>query len=287
MRWIRYLTGLAAAGPWLLVLQPAQADAFAEAAASVERRLNARVGVAVMDVESGARRSYNGDDRFPLMSTFKPLACAKMLADIDRGALSPNETAVIAEGDLTNWSPVTEKRVGESMSVVDACAAALRTSDNTAANIVLDAVGGPNALTAFLRSVGDETTRLDRREPELNEAAPGDARDTTTPNAMAETLRELLFGESLSADAKGRLKRWMTANEVSDALLRSVLPDGWNIADRSGAGGHGSRGIVAAIWPKTGSPLVVAIYVTDTDASFEARNAAIAEIGRAVLGPYR
>lgn len=287
MNAIRYLATLTVAAVWLFVPRPAHSAAITTAAQTVEQRLDARVGVAVLDVESGARRSYNGDARFPLMSTFKPLACAKMLADVQAGVLSPVESSIVQEGDLTNWSPVTETRVGESMSVPEACAATLRTSDNTAANIVLDAIGGPAELTKFLRTIGDGSMRLDRREPELNEAAPGDLRDTTTPNAIATSMRELLFGDALSVEAKARLRRWMIANEVSDALLRSVLPDGWSIADRSGAGGHGSRGIVAVLWPTNGSPLIVAIYVADTVASFDARNKAIAEIGEAVIEASR
>lgn len=159
-------------------------------------------------------------------------------------------------------------------------------SDNTAANIVLENTGGPQALTFFMRSIGDQYTRLDRTEPELNEAAQGDIRDTTTPEQMVKTLNMLLFGNILSDESKNKLKDWMIKNKVADSLLRSVLPPGWNIADRSGSGGNGSRGITAVVWSDSRPPLIISIYMTQSNASFNERNKAVAEIGNEIFSFY-
>ena len=156
----------------------------------------------------------------------------------------------------------------------------------TAANLILTALGGPEAVTDFLRRIGDRTTRLDRYEPELNAATPGDPRDTTTPDAMAQTLKQLLIGDALSPSARAQLESWMTANAVADRLLRAKLPKGWRIADRSGAGGHGTRGVIAVLRPPEGAPLVVAIYMDGQRHDLKTRDAAIAEIGRAIFADH-
>jgi beta-lactamase class A len=253
-----------------------------------EKDLGARIGVSIYDVSRNKSLfDYRGDVRFPLMSTFKTLACAKLLADVDKGNQSLKTAVVIKESSLITWSPVTKNHLGEEFSLLQACTATMIMSDNTAANIVLDHINGPKSLTQFMRSIGDEVTRLDRIEPFLGEAMEGDVRDTTTPNAIARSLNELLFGSTLSATSKAQIKQWMMDNKVSDSLLRSTLPKDWSIADRSGAGGYGSRGITALVWSDKRSPLIISIYLTQTDASFALRNQAIAEIGKEIFSVYR
>ncbi|MGI4796225.1 MAG: serine hydrolase, partial [Janthinobacterium lividum] len=159
----------------------------------------------------------------------------------------------------------------------------LRLSDNVAGNKVLDSIGGPTGLTEYMRSIGDTVTRLDRREPELNEATPGDRRDTTTPAAIAKSLRRLVLGDALSTLSRQQLTAWLLADEVGGPLLRASLPKEWRIADRTGAGGHGSRGIVAVIWPPGQAPIVAAIFLTCTDATMDQRNGSIAELGAALV----
>lgn len=263
--------GLAAAGEPDPVLARAQA---------VEARLQARVGLMIVDLGTGRRWAYHADARFPMASTVKSLICAAALA---RGADLMARRVPIRKADLVPHAPVMAGRVGEDVSVAEMCAATLKTSDNVAANRVLDGLGGPPAVTAFLRGMGDTVTRLDRREPDLNAGTPGDPRDTTTPAAMVETLEALLFGDVLPPPARAQLMAWMEANAVAGSLLRAALPPGWRIADRSGAGGHGTRGIVAVIWPPSGDPVLAAIYLTGTSAALAERDAGIAEIGRALV----
>lgn len=252
----------------------------------IENQLDARIGVSIYDVTDNKLWSYNGDTRFPLMSTFKTLACAKLLVDVEKGLQSFNASSVITENSIIAWSPITEKLVGESISLKQACSAAMIMSDNTAINIVLTGIGGPKALTRFMRSIGDEVTRLDRIEPDLNEAFDGDKRDTTTPNAMVKSLHTLLFGDVLSQVSKAQLKQWMIDNKVTGSLFRSVLPENWSIADRAGAGGYGSRGITAVVWSDKRAPLIISIYLTQTEASFSLRNKAIASIGKEIFTVY-
>lgn len=268
-------------------LAKADKNLILDAARQAEIQLNARVGLAIYDTGSGASWLYNADERFPMVSTFKVLACGALLAQIDAGCDDINRLVSIAQADLVTYSPVSAVWVGQEVSLNALCRATMRTSDNTAANKVLEVLGGPDAVTAFLRSIGDAVTRLDRWELELNEATPDDARDTTTPAAIADTLEKLLLGDALSPSAKQTLTKWLVSNEVGGPLLRAGIPDDWRIGDRTGAGGHGSRGVVAIILPPERAPLIAAIYITQTEASMEQRNAAIAAIGRALTETVR
>ncbi|MCB8837120.1 class A beta-lactamase [Aurantimonas sp. VKM B-3413] len=258
-------------------------DKLAPVVAKIEKKLGARVGVEILPAEGPASWSHRSDERFPMASTSKAFACATLLSKVDAGKLSLDEAVVVEQGDILDYAPVTKEQVGQKMTLGALCEAATGTSDNTAINLVLQAIGGPDEVTRFLRGIGDTVTRLDRDEPELNEGRPGDPRDTTTPTAAATSLRDLVLGDPLSADSRKRLTTWLVEDKVAGPLLRSALPDGWRIADRSGAGGHGTRGIIAVIWPARAEPVIAAIYITGTKASMDERNRAIADIGKALV----
>jgi beta-lactamase class A len=280
MKALSLLIGLALATP-----APAlDRDALTAAARAQETALGARVGAAVLDTANGETWGYRADERFPLDSTHKAFACAALLAKVDAGEIALDRSVSIAVADLVANSPITEKLTApQKPTLADMCAAALAVSDNTAANVVLAALGGPAGVTAFFRRLGDSTSRLDRTETALNEATPGDPRDTTTPAAVVADLDKILLGDVLKPASRARLTDWMKGDRVAAPLLRAALPPGWTIADKTGAGGHGSRGIVAVIWPPGRAPLVAAVYISETTASMDARNAAIANFGAALV----
>lgn len=250
----------------------------------VEKELHARVGYAEISLTDGqVLGSYRPLERFPMMSTFKVLLCGAVLARVDAGQEQLTRRVEYRQQDLVAYSPVTEKHLADGMTLAELCDAAITLSDNTAANLLLSSIGGPQALTAFLRKTGDNLTRLDRWEPELNAAVPGDERDTTTPENMAQTLRQLLTGKTLTAASRQQLMDWMEADKVGGPLLRSVTPAGWFIADKTGAGERGSRGIVAALGPEGKPARIVVIYVTETQATMDERNKKIADIGAELI----
>ena len=153
-------------------------------------------------------------------------------------------------------------------------------SDNTAANLMLASFGGPAALTAHLRSLGDTVTRVDRREPYLNEARPGDPRDTTTPNAMLELLRKTVLGDALTPSSREQLIAWLAANKTGDQRLRAGVPKGWRIGDKTGSGGNHATNDIGVIWPPGRAPIIVTAYFLGSPASPDERDAVLAEIGR-------
>ncbi len=262
----------------------AAGDTLLETVRAVETRLGGRVGIFVHDTGSNERWAYRADEHFPLSSTFKPFACAAILSRIENGGERLHRVVEFDEADLVTYSPITKERVNSvGMSIAELCEATLTMSDNTAGNLVLESLGGPKALTDYMRAIGDETTRLDRWEPDLNEGTPGDKRDTTTPRAAAGSLHRLVLGHVLSLSSREQLTIWMENDKVADALLRAALPGNWRIADKSGAGGYGARSIIAIMWPPSGAPIVAAVYMAENEASFAERNQAIAEIGAAIV----
>ncbi|TDB54343.1 class A beta-lactamase [Photorhabdus luminescens] len=251
-----------------------------------EQTLNARIGVAVIDTASDKMVSYRGNERFPLNSTFKALLCGVLLSEVDKGKVALTDAIQFNKTELVEYSPVSEKFVvPASMNWQQLCSAAVSYSDNTAANLIAKKVGGPVAMNLFFSGLGDNVTHLDRYEPELNSAIPGDKRDTTTPIAVSQTLQKLTLGEVLEPSSRQQLVEWMRDDKVADALLRSVLPAGWKIADKTGAGDYGSRSIISIVWPKDSSPLIVAIYITQTEATIAQSNEAIARIGKILFLP--
>ena len=257
--------------------------------AAIERRAGGRLGVAVLDTGSGRAAAHRGDERFPMASTFKMLVAGAVLAAVDSGRESLTRRIRFGREDLVTYSPATEREAGgEGMPVAALLEVMMALSDNTAANLLLATLGGPAGLTAFLRRIGDGVTRLDRNEPALNEARPGDPRDTTTPAAMLATMRMLTLGEVLSSDARARLMMLMEGSRVSGSLFRARLPQGWRIGDRTGAGGFNSRGIAAVAWPPGGgAPLLATAYLTEgPQQTLAARDAVLAEVGASIFAAY-
>lgn len=250
----------------------------------IESQLNARVGYVQLDFSNGLLiDGYRSQERFPMMSTFKVLLCSAVLSRVDSGLEQLDRRIRYRQSDLIEYSPVTKERLPEGMTVAELCNATITMSDNTAANLLLSSIGGPKELTKFLRKVNDQTTRLDRWEPMLNESLPEDERDTTTPEAMSKTLFTLLTGKALTASSRQQLINWMEADKVGGPLLRSVLPKGWFIADKTGAGEHGSRGIVAVLGPDGKPSRIVIIYLTGSRTTMDERNKQIAEIGASLI----
>ncbi|MBR0844427.1 class A beta-lactamase [Bradyrhizobium liaoningense] len=258
-----------------------------DAIKQLEIKSGGRLGVAVLDTQTGASIHHKGDERFPMCSTFKALASAAILKGAGDKLDRLDRRIRIEQADIVENSPVTREHVGpDGMSLRELCEAAMTRSDNTAANLLLKNMGGPAGLTAFARSLGDKVTRLDRTETQLNEAAAGDPRDTTSPNAMAANFRRLLFGNELMPEARDQLAKWLIANKTGDNRLRAGLPQNWRVGDKTGAGGHGTNNDVAVVWPPQRSPLIIAVYLTGASLDMNGQNEVIASAGREVAREF-
>jgi len=251
--------------------------------ADIQTAAGGRLGVAALDSATGEALGHRADERFAMCSTFKLLAAACVLSRVDAGKDSLDRRVRFSKSELVTYSPVTQLHADtDRMTLADICEAAITQSDNTAGNLLLASFGGPAALTAFARSLGDEVTRLDRIETALNEAAPGDPRDTTTPSAMLANMRTLLLETRLSAGSRRQLIEWLIANKTGDKRLRAGIPASWRIGDKTGSGGHGATNDIAIMWPDGAAPILVAVYFAESKLDDDARNAVIAEVGRVI-----
>ncbi len=257
---------------------------FNEAIRALEERHGGRLGVAVLDAADERALGHRADERFAMCSTFKLLLAAAVAARVDAGDERWDRLVRYGRGDLLDYSPVTgkEENLENGMTVADLCAATLQWSDNPAANLLLDTLGGPPGLTRFLRETGDPTSRLDRIEPDLNTNLPDDERDTTTPAAMVRTMRVLLTGDVLSADSRQRLKAWLVGNRTGDNRLRAAMDPAWTTGDKTGTGKNGAVNDVAVVWPGTPDPFFVAVYHTGSEVTPEERERIHREVGAVV-----
>jgi beta-lactamase class A len=249
---------------------------------ALEVQSGGRLGVAVLDLETGAARAYKARQRFPMCSTFKFVLAGCVLSRVDQGRENLGRKIPVRASDLVSHAPTVEKHVGDAMTLADLCEAAITQSDNAATNLILGQIGGPKGFTAFARGLGDPVTRLDRWEPDMSQSTPGDVRDTTSPQAMLENLKTLVLGAALTPASRQQLTDWLIGNQTGNATLRAGLPASWRVGDKTGGGDHGTRNDVAIAWPPGRKPILVSAYLTGSKLNAAGRDAVLAEVGRIV-----
>jgi beta-lactamase class A len=259
------------------------ADQAVDRIASIEAHSGGRIGLAALDTGSGKRVEYRASERFPMCSTFKLLAAAAILRRVDRKQEKLDRFVPYGEKDILEYAPVTKEHLREGgMSLGALCQAAIEQSDNTAGNLLLDAIGGPVGLTDFARSLGDQVTRLDRKEPELNSAITGDDRDTTTPAAMQADLLQLLTSDALSQSSRHQLEEWLQGNTTGASMIRAGVPAIWKVGDKTGRCGNGATNDVAILRPPGRALILVAIYTIGSSAPSNERDTVLANVTKIV-----
>ncbi len=256
-----------------------------DALAELESAIGGRVGVFALD--SGSRRTvaHRADERFAMCSTFKWALVAAVLQQADRGEIVLSTPVSYGEADLLEYAPVARENLGKgSMTIEELARAAALVSDNTAANLLLDRIGGPAGFTQFMRSVGDDVTRLDRTEPTLNTNETDDERDTTSPKAMAGAMSSVLTGDVLEPSSREQLTDWLVQCETGRDRLRAGLPQGWKAGDKTGTGMRGAVNDVAVVWPPGQAPIFIAAYLSGSELELDSLNKAHAAIARHVVG---
>lgn len=246
--------------------------------ADIERRYGGRLGVFAIDTGSGRTLAYRANERFLMCSTFKGLLAAQVLSRVDSGKESLERLVHYTEKDLIFTSPVTKAHVTQgAMSVGALCQAAVEVSDNTAAILLMRSVGGPESLTRFVRSLGDNVTRSDRYEPTSN--GYSGMLDTTTPRAIATSARRILLGDVLSTQSRRQLEEWMVACKPGLNRIRAALPADWLAGDRPGTSVEEETNDYAIVRPPGRAPLLVAAYYDAPGVSMELRETALREAG--------
>ncbi|MFC9474525.1 class A beta-lactamase [Nocardia sp. NPDC056952] len=251
--------------------------------ADMEAGYGARLGLSVVDTGNGATVDYREDERFPMASTFKGLACGALLQAHPLSTGYFDQVIRYTAADIVVNSPESEKHIDTGMTVTALCDAAITQSDNTAGNMLLRLLGGPAGFTAFLRTLGDTVSRLDRWEPELNTAIPGDERDTTTAAALVANYRALVVGTALPEPERAQLATWLKASKTGAKRIKAGLPTDWIVGDKTGSPAYGSALDVAVAWPPNRAPLVLAVLTTKPDQNAEPSNDLVADATKAAV----
>jgi beta-lactamase class A len=261
---------------------PARAASAERTLKEIHKRIGGRLGVHVLDSQSGKRIAYDDGSRYAMASTFKLPLAAALLWQVDHGAFKLTHTLAIRNEDLKPNSPVVEAKLkagATQMNITELCSAVIVNSDNAAANILLAGIGGPAAFTQFMRSLGDTNTRLDRTETELNSNVPGDPRDTTTPRAMVDALLRIFTQDVLSLTSRAMLIDWLAAASSGLDRVRAGVPRSWPAGDKTGTGANGAVNDLCLLYPPGRRPIFVAVYMSESTLDVKTLSAAHAEIG--------
>jgi beta-lactamase class A len=246
--------------------------------AKLEEKYDANLGVFALDTGTNKTVTYHPDERFAYASTHKALAVGALLQQ--KSIEDLNERIFYTRDDLVNYNPITEKHVDTGMTLRELADASLRYSDNTAGNLILQQLGGPDGFKEALEKIGDDVTLPERFEPDLNEVNPGETHDTSTPRALATSLQTYVLGQALPENKRALLTDWMKRNTTGDALIRAGVPKSWEVADKTGAGSYATRNDIAILWPPKGDPIVLAILSNRTEKDAEYNDKLIAEAAK-------
>ncbi|MFG2647843.1 class A beta-lactamase [Streptomyces sp. NPDC048436] len=250
--------------------------------AKLERKFDARLGVYAVDTGSGETVAHRPDERFAYASTCKALLAGAVL---DKHSLRQLDRLVrYGRDELIPNSPITEKHVATGLTLRELCDAAVRYSDNAAANLLFRELGGPGGLQDALRGLGDRVTRCDRYEVALSDGTPGDRRDTSTPRALATDLRAYVLGDALPTGKRAVLTDWLKRNTTGDETIRAGAPDSWQIGDKTGTGGYGTRNDIAIAWPPGGAPIALAVLSRRDTKDAKRDDALIAQAAEVAFG---
>jgi beta-lactamase class A len=260
-----------------------------QALADLERKAGGRLGAYFLRTADGRSVGNRQAERFAMCSTFKMPLAAAILRETDRGKISLDKVVPYTKADLVAHGPVTEANLAKGgMAIRDLAEAAQTQSDGDAANLLLKQLGGPQGFTAFFRELGDDVTRLDRYEPEMNRVAPGDERDTTSPAAIAATTAKILTGDALAPASRELLIEWMIATKTGSKRIRAGLPPAWRAGDKTGTMWGGDSGDkyndIAVVWPPNRAPVIITAYYNPAgpaaDEILDKHQAVLAEVGR-------
>lgn len=260
---------------------------FRSQLAELEKSFGGRLGIAALNNITGQLLQYRADERFPMCSTFKVVLVGALLKRSEKEPLLLQKRVSYKQEEMVAYSPITEKHIAEGMTLAELCAAALQYSDNTASNLLIEQLGGPEAVTAFARYIGDQKFRLDRWETKLNTAVPGDERDTSTPAAMVQTVQKLVLGNGLAMAQRTQLQDWLKGNTTGNQRIREAVPQGWIVGDKTGSGDYGTTNDIGVIWPMDGAPIAITVYFTQETESAAMNNEVIAKATQIILATLR
>lgn len=252
---------------------------------ALEKQYGGRIGVSLINTQDNSAIDYRANERFPFASTFKVMAVAAILKKSESRPQLLTKKIVYTEQEIkdSGYAPITSKHLKTGMTIEALCAAALKFSDNTAVNLLMKQLGGPDEVTAFARRIGDAQFNLTRWEPKLNLVYPGEIQDTSTPNAMSLSLQKLVLGNILQEPQRAKLKKWLINNTTGDTKIRAVVPTTWIVGDKTGSGRFGATNDIAVLWPPKHKPFILSVYYVQQDIDAKNNNKIVREVTRNLL----
>lgn len=270
----------------LAITLPAHAS-ITQQLTQLENSYAGHIGLSAINTANNERIQYRANESFPMCSTAKMLSVATVLQQSNKNTNLLKQKIIYKKSDLVDWSPVTEKHIADGMTVGELCAAAISLSDNTAINLLINKVGGFDPINAYVHSLGDNTSRVDRFEPAVSVTVPGDVRDTSTPASMENNLQKLALGNGLRPAQRQQLITWLKETVTGNARIPAGIPKGWVVGHKTGTGSnYGTTNDIAVIWPPKCSPIVVAIYYQGMKATEVKREAALATATRLIIKEF-
>lgn len=263
-------------------------DATQAKLAKLEAQYNGRLGVVAINTANNAQIQYRADERFPFCSTSKVMTVVAILKQSERQTNLLQKSIKYSQQDVdkSGNAPISKNHLLKVMSVNDLCQAAIDYSDNTAMNLLIKTLGGPQAVTSYARSIQDNKFSLNRWEPELNTAIPGDNRDTTTPYAMGNSLKQLVLGNALESDQQQQLVTWMKNNTTGNLRIRAGISKDWAVADKTGTGAYGTTNDIGVVWPTGCAPIILVIYFTQYKKDSAPRDEVIAAATKILINNF-
>lgn len=261
--------------------QPTEKD-FTQKIHNLENESNGKIGISVINTANNKQLQSRGNETFSIQSTVKAIIAGAILKQSMNDPTLLDKKIHYQQSDIVFWSPITEKNVEQGLTISELCAAAVSYSDNTATNLLITQLGGTQAVTDFARTLGDNFFRLDNYEPNMN-SEPNDPRDKSTPNAMANNLQQLLFGDILGVSQKDLFATWLKNNTTGDNQIRAGVPKGWVVGDKTGSGSYGITNDIGVLYPPNAEPIIVAIYFIQKDKDAKKREDVVAAATRIVV----
>lgn len=258
--------------------------------------INAKVGVAVLDIETGDTLTIDGSGKYPMQSVYKfPLALA-VLQRVDEGALSLKQRIHIGKAELVpdTWSPMREKYPEGNIEIPleEIIRYTVSQSDNNGCDILFRLMGGPPSVEAYIHSLGITEIAIVSTEQEMHKDGSLQYRNWCSPAGMSQLLRKFCRGEALSEKSTSFLREIMEQTPTGPRRIKGLLPKGTVVAHKTGSSGANELGLVAAtndvgvVTLPSGRHVAIAIFVSDAREEEVACEDVIALIARAVWGVY-
>ncbi|MCF6766562.1 class A beta-lactamase [Thiotrichales bacterium 19S3-7] len=261
--------------PFSLFASEANQLVFQEQIHQLELEYGGKIGITVIDTSNNATLRYHSNDRFPYCSTFKFIVVGAILKQSNHNPNLLTQRIYYTKNDIVNaYSPYTidNLKQGNSSMSVKALSKAAMYSDTTATNLLIKKLGGNDKVIEFAHSIGNTPFRLDRMEPHINTAIPGDQRDTSTPYAMAYSMQQIALGNVLNKMQKDYFQQWLRLNQTGDQRIRAAAPSNWIVGDKTGTGDYGTTNDVAVLWPPNHKPIIISIYYTQDKKDAKSNN---------------